>query len=74
MVSFVDPEFQYNKIITKIWVRYTLTLLDSVILPFNVTRYCEELIYFIDSFEASYGVMLKDNGISIGEFQLTAFS
>lgn len=70
MVSFVDPEFQYNKIVTQVWVQYTLDLLDSRILPFNVTRYCEEVISFVKSFEASYGEILKKNGVDTGDLTL----
>ena len=67
MVSFVDPEFNYNKLITQIWVGYTLTLLDKEIIPFNTTRYCEELLYYVRNFEASYGEILVKNGVDTGK-------
>ena len=67
MTSFIDPEFNYNQLITQIWAGYTLKLLDSAILPFNTTRYIEQLLFFIESFEASYSKLLADNGVSIGE-------
>jgi len=65
MTSFIDPELNYNKLVTQIWAGYTLKLLDSLILPFNATRYTEELLLFIESFEASYSKLLAENGVSI---------
>ena len=72
MKTFVDPDFEYNKVVTQIWVKYSLKLLDSDIIPFNVTRYGEDLMIYIRSFEASYGDLLKKNAVDLSKM-LTLF-
>ncbi|XP_065067793.1 putative N-acetylated-alpha-linked acidic dipeptidase [Rhopilema esculentum] len=65
MSTFVDPDFKYNKVVTQVWVKYTLKLLDGVILPFNSTRYCEDLVNYIKSFEAGYSELLRANDVDL---------
>lgn len=67
MKSFVDPDFEYNKVVTQIWVKYSLKLLDSDVIPFNITRYGEDLMVYIGSFEASYGELLKKNSVDLSK-------
>ena len=66
MTKFVDPDFKYHTIVTKIWTQYTLLLLDSVILPYNLSRYCEDLAKYIEQFEENYQELLDMKGISLG--------
>eukprot|EP00794_Sanderia_malayensis_P009273 gene9273-10251_t len=44
MKRFVDPDFRYHETIAKLWLQLALTMADSIILPFNIRRYGENLM------------------------------
>ena len=66
MTSFVDPDFKYHKIITQIWVKLSLSLLDSDVIPFNITRYSDELGGYVDDFKQNYATFLDAQGVDLG--------
>eukprot|EP00794_Sanderia_malayensis_P016201 gene16201-17831_t len=72
MTSFVDPDFKYHKVITQIWVMYTLHLVDSSVIPFNVTRYSDTLLDYINDFMDDYSRLFTKQGIDIEHLKNTA--
>ena len=51
MKRFVDPDFRYHVTVAKVWMQLALSLADSIILPFNVRRYGENLLKQADETE-----------------------
>ncbi len=43
----------------------TRTLSESLILPFNCTRYAHEMHKMLKTFEKNYGALLSSHGISL---------
>ncbi len=73
MTKFVDPDFRYHEIVTKIWVMLVFNLLDSTIIPMNITRYSDELVVYINEFVLDYHEVLDKQGIDVGLLRVLLF-
>ena len=66
MKYFVDRDFEYHRAIAQIWLELSLQLSDSVILPFNCSRFAERLADYAGAFEKLYGQTLAQHNIPLG--------
>ena len=66
MKTFVDPDFLYHRAVAQIWLQFAVLLSDSVILPFNCTRYAQRLLEYAGDIVKNHGETLRKNNITLG--------
>lgn len=65
MEKFVDPTFKYHLTITKLWVGHLMIIADSVVMPFNLIQYMDQVEYHLNHFEQTYKDLLDKHSISL---------
>ncbi|ELU12569.1 hypothetical protein CAPTEDRAFT_201615 [Capitella teleta] len=66
--SYIDSNFEYSKAVGIYWAEMTRYMADSLVLPFNCSRYAETLGEYVLDLEDGYGKMMSDNGIDLVSF------
>ena len=66
MSRLIDPEFKFHQVTTRVWVQLTMTLADTVILPFNVSHYGVMLTYYTEDIKKKYGKTFKSHNVDLG--------
>lgn len=64
LTSFIDPDFRYHLLIGKIWLKLALKLVDSTILPFNLTNAANHVHSHAISFKKIHEVYLQSRNLS----------
>ena len=67
MKTFIDHDFQYNRAVAQVWIELTMTIADSVIVPFNCTRFAQKLKGYTEDFVKVNGKKLSNQNITLGE-------
>jgi len=71
---FVDPDYRYHTVVTKMLLQVTLGIADDFIIPFNITRYCSQIVNDTDAFEYSYMEMMAPKNVTMEPVRKAALS
>ena len=64
LTTYVDPDFRYHLTIGKIWIKLSLLLADSLVLPFNLSRAAGKLEHYVNKFAKDHKKILSPQNIS----------
>ena len=67
MLKFIDPDYRYHTLLAKIWLLYTVELADTIVLPFNLTRYANRVYDDVVMLEVDFQEILTPQNISLGK-------
>lgn len=64
LTSFIDPDLSYHLLVGKIWLKLTLRLADSAILPFNLSEGANAVYDYAKSFKRIHEGYLQPKNLS----------
>ena len=65
--KFIDPDYRYHTLLAKIWLLYTVELADTIVLPFNLTRYANRVYDDVVMLELDFQEIFTPQNISLGK-------
>ena len=65
MSKFVDPSFEHHVTIGQLWLKHALILSNSLIIPFDVEGFCQQMETYFHEFEGEYSSSLKQHNVSL---------
>lgn len=71
--TFIDPDFRYHALVTKVMLVYGLEVADDLVLPFNLTRYAAKVLQDVDDFYISFQQMLEPQNISFAAVKTATY-
>lgn len=67
ITNFVDRGFHYHRTVAQVWVRLGLLMTESLIIPFNCSRYAEKIGSHVKDLKKVYGGKLDGQKIKLGK-------